>query len=483
MRDENTTDAAAATPHAHESDCGCGPTRTERTALTRRRFIGVGAGATALTALTVGAFGVMSPAFAQIAGYPSWDDVQRAKQNEATKNAEIARINGLIQNLQNSVAATADAAQRAASEYAMAQAAFEDAAIRAQDLQAQADAQAALATEASDKAARVAAQLYRKGGDDTALQLLFSGSADNADELLSRLGGMDKFVERNRDIYAAALAARNNAQALGNQAAAARDERDKRQQEAAVKMQQAQDAAIAAQNALDEQSTYLVQLQAQLAALQDTTATTVAKYQAGVEEERRRKEEAERRAREEALRLAREAEARRQEEERRRQEAAANAGGGSTTPATGGSSGGGGETVSSGWARPSSGWISSWYGLRDTICANGYCTTGHRGIDFATGCGSAIYAASAGRVIWAGPLDSWGNLVRVDHGGGIVTAYAHVQPGGILVSVGQQVSAGDLIAREGRTGLAQGCHLHFEVWRNGVREDPAPFLRARGISV
>jgi murein DD-endopeptidase MepM/ murein hydrolase activator NlpD len=53
----------------------------------------------------------------------------------------------------------------------------------------------------------------------------------------------------------------------------------------------------------------------------------------------------------------------------------------------------------------------------------------------------------------------------------------------MLVGVGAQVSAGQLIAREGATGIAQGCHLHFEVWTNRVRIDPAPVLRSKGISL
>ncbi|WP_296192542.1 M23 family metallopeptidase [uncultured Microbacterium sp.] len=496
-----------------ESSCGCAPTAAERagfaaavapastnpasiesatgapaeatrprTSLTRRIFLGVGAAGL----IGVAAYGASGPAFAQLAGYPSWDDVQAAKGNEAAKAAEIQRIQGLINDLQGRVASTQAAADKAASVYAQAQMAFEDAAQKADDLQAQADAQAAIAKDASDKAARVAAQLYRSGGDDTALQLFFSGSAANADDLLTRLGGMDKLVDRNQNIYATAVAARNNAQTLSDQAAAQRNERDRLQKEAASALQAAQDAATAAQAALDEQATYLTQLQGQLAALQDTTAKTVAEYQAGVAEEKRQREEAERRAREEAARLAAEAEARRRAEEEARQNAGNGNGGGSGgggSSGGGSSGGGGGQVIGSGWARPSSGWISSWYGDRGTICSNGYCTSGHRGIDFATGCGAAIFAAAPGRVIVAANLDSWGNCIRIDHGGGLWTAYAHIQNGGMLVGVGAQVSAGQLIAREGATGLAQGCHLHFEVWTNGVRIDPAPVLRSKGISL
>jgi murein DD-endopeptidase MepM/ murein hydrolase activator NlpD len=138
----------------------------------------------------------------------------------------------------------------------------------------------------------------------------------------------------------------------------------------------------------------------------------------------------------------------------------------------------------SGWVRPGYGYISGWFGSRGTICANGYCTSsGHRGIDFAGGCSSPIYAAASGRVIFAGSSGSWGNYIKVDHGNGIITGYAHIKPGGFNVGWGDRVRAGQTIAFVGNTGASTGCHLHFEVYRNGVRINPAPFLRARGVSV
>jgi murein DD-endopeptidase MepM/ murein hydrolase activator NlpD len=75
--------------------------------------------------------------------------------------------------------------------------------------------------------------------------------------------------------------------------------------------------------------------------------------------------------------------------------------------------------------RPASGYISSWFGNRGTICGNGCCTTGHRGIDFATAAGRRS-TPRIGRVVFAAYTDAWGNYVKVDHGGGIVTGYAHI---------------------------------------------------------
>lgn len=459
-------------------ECGCAPTPQELRSLgrtiTRRGAIGLG-----VAGVAAAGFLATSPAFA--ASYPSWDDVERAKANEKSKASEISRIEGLIANLENDVAAKQAEAERLGLEYNEAQEAFEEAADRATALQEQADAEEAKAKDAADKLGRLAAQRYRMGGDDTSLELFFSGSAANADELLARLGTMDKLLDANRSVYTAAVSARDNAQNLSNQAKVARAERDRLQQEAEAKMIRAQNAASAAQAALEAQSAHREELEGQLAALKDTTAKTVTQYKAGVEARRKAREARLKREREEAARRAKE-----EEERRRREEEAANNGGGGSGGSGGGGGGGGGsagEVQPSGWVRPAYGYISAWFGARGTICSNGYCTSGHRGIDFAGGCSSPIYAAASGRVIFAGYSGAWGNYIKVDHGDGIVTGYAHIKPGGYNVGYGDRVRAGQTIAYIGNTGVSTGCHLHFEVYSGGVRINPAPFLRARGISV
>ncbi len=100
----------------------------------------------------------------------------------------------------------------------------------------------------------------------------------------------------------------------------------------------------------------------------------------------------------------------------------------------------------------------------------------HSGVDMSAPSGTAIVAAESGIVVHAGPHSSWGNHVIIDHGGGMQTLYAHIRDGGIKVSVGQQVSRGQKIAEVGRTGSATGNHLHFEVYINGKRVNPAPYL-------
>ena len=253
---------------------------------------------------TLGAFaGPLIPA-AFAVDYPSWDDVQRAKSNEAAKASEVTNIQGLIDGLESEVQRTQAAAQVASDAFYTAQQEYFDAAARADQLQQQADQQAATALDAANKAGRVAAQLYRNGGDDTSLELFFAGSAASADDLLARLGTMDQLIERNQAVYSDAITARDAAQSLSDQAVVARDERDRLQKVAEQKMVEAQQAADAAQAALEAQQAHLSDLQAQLAALQDNTARTIADYQAGVEAERIAREEAAAAARAEAERLA-----------------------------------------------------------------------------------------------------------------------------------------------------------------------------------
>lgn len=110
-----------------------------------------------------------------------------------------------------------------------------------------------------------------------------------------------------------------------------------------------------------------------------------------------------------------------------------------------------------------------------------YCSTDHEGYDMAQGCGSTIYAAGPGTVITAGEFYGWGNTVRVDHGGGLVSLYGHMQWDSLRVSVGDPVTAGSPLGSEGNTGRSFGCHLHYEVQRDGIAIDPEPFMTALGL--
>jgi murein DD-endopeptidase MepM/ murein hydrolase activator NlpD len=98
----------------------------------------------------------------------------------------------------------------------------------------------------------------------------------------------------------------------------------------------------------------------------------------------------------------------------------------------------------------------------------------HEGIDLGAAYGTPITAAAAGVVIYAGWEGGYGNLVVIDHGGGLATAYGHQSR--IAVSTGQSVSQGETIGYVGSTGHSTGPHLHFEVRVNGEAVDPLGYL-------
>lgn len=115
---------------------------------------------------------------------------------------------------------------------------------------------------------------------------------------------------------------------------------------------------------------------------------------------------------------------------------------------------------------PLNGRISSPFGTRNLFGSESF----HRGLDIAAPSGTPIAAAAGGQVIWAGPKGTYGNLVKLDHGNGFVTYYAHCST--LLVEVGQQVAQGEPIALVGSTGRSTGPHCHFELLWQGTLLDP-----------
>ncbi|MBX3098972.1 MAG: M23 family metallopeptidase [Salinibacterium sp.] len=100
----------------------------------------------------------------------------------------------------------------------------------------------------------------------------------------------------------------------------------------------------------------------------------------------------------------------------------------------------------------------------------------HGGIDIMAAYGTTIVAASPGTVIAVASDSGWGSYVKIDHGGGVYTLYAHMISGTQSVSVGQFVNAGDALGLVGQTGYASVPHLHFEVYAGGSRVDPMGWL-------
>ena len=98
----------------------------------------------------------------------------------------------------------------------------------------------------------------------------------------------------------------------------------------------------------------------------------------------------------------------------------------------------------------------------------------HTGVDIGAPMGANFVAANDGIVVKAELNAAYGNMVIIDHGGGISTLYAHGSA--ILVEVGQSVKRGDSILKVGSTGYSTGPHAHFEVRINGVATDPLPYI-------
>lgn len=118
------------------------------------------------------------------------------------------------------------------------------------------------------------------------------------------------------------------------------------------------------------------------------------------------------------------------------------------------------------------GWMSSAYGYR-TDPFKGH-KAWHKGVDFAGKMGSEIIAVAAGVVTWSDKRYGYGNLVQINHGNGYSTRYGHNSE--LLVTPGQVVKKGQVIAKMGSSGRSTGAHVHFEVLKGGKSIDPMAFI-------
>ncbi len=124
------------------------------------------------------------------------------------------------------------------------------------------------------------------------------------------------------------------------------------------------------------------------------------------------------------------------------------------------------------WPVPGYYRISSEYNPRTSPISGNY--EFHTGIDIPAGYGEDVVAAGDGVVITAGWVNGYGNTVMISHGSGIVTLYGHNSS--VVVSQGQTVSKGQVVAKIGSTGYSTGNHCHFEVRVNGSHTSPWPYL-------
>ena len=100
----------------------------------------------------------------------------------------------------------------------------------------------------------------------------------------------------------------------------------------------------------------------------------------------------------------------------------------------------------------------------------------HEGLDFSAEIGTPIYAAAGGIVTTAERTPDYGNIVKIDHGSGLETRYAHASK--LMVKVGERVEKGQVVALVGSTGRSTGAHLHYEIRLNGNALDPRKYLNA-----
>ena len=400
--------------------------------------------AAVLSVLVTGTI-VGTSATASATDYPSWQDVQNARSSVAAAQKEIANLKSLLTGLQANVTSTQAAATDLGNKAQVAQTNYDEKSQSAAASQQQADAARAKADQSKEQAGQLAAQIATSGsGTDLSATLFFNGG--KADSLLSELGLANLVKDQSAGIYEKAIQDQNTAQSLTDQANVARDalkslaSQAQKASDDAVAASEAANAALAAQQANE------ATMEAQLATLVTNQTHTEAEYQAGVQAQ-----------------IA----------------AAAAAGEGSGAVAGLGA----GQISSAGWARPAGGHITSPYGYRLDPYTHIYAL--HSGTDLGASCNSPIYAAHSGTVIYAGPYGGYGNFVKImnDDGTNEGTGYGHIVNGGILVHVGEQVGAGQNIARVGSTGWSTGCHLHFEVYVNGLTVDPVPFMRAHGVEL
>ncbi|MEO7720463.1 MAG: M23 family metallopeptidase [Pseudolysinimonas sp.] len=378
---------------------------------------------------------IVPPSYAVSSDNPppeiTWAQVAAAQASVAATQALVTQIKAQVAALQVSVNKTQAEAEAKGQVYAKAQDAYDTQQQIVEQLQGQADAAHKEADAAKKTAGQLLAQLAKSGGADGLTTSLLTNSG-HADQLLSKVGYMSQITARSKQVYEKALRLEKGAQALTDQADAAKVILAKLKDAAQTAFAAAQAAADAAAAALSAAQTTFADLSAKLATLTKQADQTLTSYNAAL---------------------------------------VAKWGPGAA-----------GIVSASGWANPVNGYLGDRFGMRFHPIYHVWKL--HTGQDISgTGCGTPIYAAHSGTVTYAGPNGDLGNFIQLDNGGGISTGYGHIIAGGILVRIGQHVAPGQQIAKVGSTGGSLGCHLHFIVRVNGALTDPLPFMRNRGITL
>ena len=252
----------------------------EKTPIRRSRRTSAALLSAAVIGSVTAATGVAAPAFAE-EDYPSWDEVAKAKESEATKAAEITNLTGLLDGLQESSSTASRSSQIAAEAYRITQDDLDAATAREESLNKQATVAQTAADTSKMRAGLIAAHLAKTGAQDLSLSLFMDGNS--ADDLLGQLGTASKLSEQSETIYRQAVQDKNTAESLIAQAAAATAERKRLSEESKVKYESANVAAQSAQAALEVELKKSAELYEQLALLKDSTAEAEREYQTGLD--------------------------------------------------------------------------------------------------------------------------------------------------------------------------------------------------------
>jgi murein DD-endopeptidase MepM/ murein hydrolase activator NlpD len=421
---------------------------------------------TALVSALVGAVlvGTATPAVALPPPPPNPTDSElgSAREQQDAAAAEVGRILGLAAAAEAELEKVGVLAEAAGTAYFAAEEALQIAQAAAEETAAELDAAAVAVAASEARIALFSRDSYMNGGSLNAGAALLD--AEGPGELIQRAAMLDYVADNQLDVLTE-LEVAKVAQANADSAArAARDEMAAAEETAQVAKEQA-DAQLAAQQGAYEQvaaqkATLDQELQAAQIKLLELQGARDA-HQAWVAQ----KQAEEAAAAAAAARAIAEAEA-------AAAAARKNTGGGG---GGGNGGGGGGGVSSSGYVKPTSGRVSSCFGMRWGAL--------HGGVDIAASIGTPIYAVTSGVVKRAGSATGFGQAVWILGDDGAVTVYGHVNR--YFVSAGDRVSAGERIAEVGNKGQSTGPHLHFEVHRSGAlysgHSNPVPWLNARGV--
>ncbi|MET3143309.1 UNVERIFIED_ORG: putative nucleic acid-binding Zn-ribbon protein [Arthrobacter sp. UYEF2] len=211
-------------------------------------------------------------------GYPSWQDVQNAKQSEAGKAAEVTRINTILGGLQAEAEALGNAAVTSAAEYALAEASLQAATSTVDALTAQTARAAAELGQYKKEIGALAAQSYKTGGTNMGFFVALDAVQNNS---IQGLNIVQIVSDKTAALVNKSAAAERISRALADQEQAARAERERLSGEARTKLDAAQSAQQAMSRQIAEQQEHGQELTAQLASLKGTTAAVEDRFRQG----------------------------------------------------------------------------------------------------------------------------------------------------------------------------------------------------------